>query len=108
MITAWWSTAQDKAPYPFTGTVKKVVFDLKPAAHEDEKALYEHAQVQAVGQEPPTEGHANDPGNHRHLDSVHGSARFGYVGHGFISAGRIMLLALLKGLGGRSGHDGED
>ena len=22
---------EDKAPYPFTGTVKKVVFDLKPA-----------------------------------------------------------------------------
>ena len=32
---------EDKAPYPFTGTVKKVVFDLKPAAHEDEKALHE-------------------------------------------------------------------
>ena len=30
-----------KAPYAFTGTVKKVVFDLKPAArHEDEKALH--------------------------------------------------------------------
>ncbi len=40
---------EDKAPYPFTGTVKKVVFDLKPAAHEDEKALHEHAQMQAVG-----------------------------------------------------------
>jgi hypothetical protein len=50
VITAWWSTAQDKAPYPFTGTAKKVVLDLKPAAHEDEKALHEHAQVQAVGQ----------------------------------------------------------
>jgi hypothetical protein len=25
------------------------VFDLKPAAHEDEKALHEHAAVQAVG-----------------------------------------------------------
>ena len=34
----------DKAPYAFTGTVKKVVFDLKPAArHEDEKALHEAA-----------------------------------------------------------------
>ncbi len=31
-----------KSPYPFTGTVKKVIFDLKPAArHEDEKALHE-------------------------------------------------------------------
>ena len=34
----------DKAPYPFTGTVKKVIFDLKPAArHEDEQALHEAA-----------------------------------------------------------------
>ena len=40
---------EDKAPYPFTGTVKKVVFDLKPATHEDEKALHEHAQIQGVG-----------------------------------------------------------
>jgi arylsulfatase len=40
---------EDKAPYPFTGTVKKVIFDLKPAAHEDEKALHEHAAMQAVG-----------------------------------------------------------
>jgi hypothetical protein len=41
---------EDKAPYPFTGTVKKVVFDLKPATHEDEKALHEHAQIQGVGE----------------------------------------------------------
>jgi len=41
---------EDKAPYPFTGTVKKVVFDLKPATHQDEQALHEHAQVQAIGQ----------------------------------------------------------
>ncbi len=34
----------DTAPYAFTGTVTKVVFDLKPAArHEDEKALHEGA-----------------------------------------------------------------
>ena len=34
----------DTAPYAFTGTVTKVVFDLKPAArHEDEKALHEAA-----------------------------------------------------------------
>ncbi len=32
-----------KAPYAFTGAVKKVVFDLKPAKHEDEKALHEAA-----------------------------------------------------------------
>ena len=38
-----------KSPYPFTGTVKKVVFDLKPANHEDEKALHEGgAQVAAA------------------------------------------------------------
>ena len=30
-----------KSPYPFTGTVKKVVFDLKPGSHEEEKALHE-------------------------------------------------------------------
>ena len=40
---------EDKAPYPFTGTVKKVVFDLKPAtSHDHEKALHEHASVHAV------------------------------------------------------------
>jgi arylsulfatase len=39
---------EDKAPYEFTGTVKKVVFDLKPHGHEDEKALHEHASVHAV------------------------------------------------------------
>jgi len=41
---------EDKAPYPFTGTVKKVIFDLHPATHEDENALHEHAAIQAVGQ----------------------------------------------------------
>jgi len=40
---------EDKAPYPFTGTVKKVVFDLKPAtSHDDEHALHEHASIHAV------------------------------------------------------------
>ena len=38
-----------KSPYPFTGTVKKVVFDLKPGSHEDERALHEGgAQVAAA------------------------------------------------------------
>jgi len=41
---------EDRAPYAFTGTVQKVVFDLKPATHEDEKALHEHAQGHSVGQ----------------------------------------------------------
>ncbi len=40
---------EDRAPYAFTGTVKKVVFDLKPADHESEQALHEHEQTQAVG-----------------------------------------------------------
>ena len=30
-----------KSPYPFTGTVKKVVFDLKPGSHDEEKVLHE-------------------------------------------------------------------
>jgi len=38
-----------KAPYAFTGTVKKVIFDLRPADHEAEKALHEHLQREAVG-----------------------------------------------------------
>ena len=33
----------DRAPYAFTGAVKKVVFDLMPARHEAEKALHEAA-----------------------------------------------------------------
>jgi hypothetical protein len=28
-------------PYAFTGTVKKVVFDLKPSSHDDEQALHD-------------------------------------------------------------------
>jgi arylsulfatase A-like enzyme/uncharacterized membrane protein len=39
---------EDKAPYAFTGTVKHVVFDLKPAGHEDEQALHQHASLNAV------------------------------------------------------------
>jgi arylsulfatase len=33
---------EDKAPYAFNGTVKKVVFDLKPMSHEEEKAFHSH------------------------------------------------------------------
>lgn len=40
---------EDKAPYAFTGTVKEVVFDLKPVAPEAEQALHEHAAIQSVG-----------------------------------------------------------
>jgi arylsulfatase len=35
----------DRSPFPFTGTVKRVVFDIQP--HSDiaaEQALHEHAQ----------------------------------------------------------------
>ena len=39
---------EDKAPYAFTGTVKRVVFDLNPAMLEEEQALHEHARAQAV------------------------------------------------------------
>ena len=39
---------EDKAPYAFTGTIKNVVFDLKPATHEDEKALHEHHSRESV------------------------------------------------------------
>jgi arylsulfatase len=40
---------EDRAPYAFTGTVKKVTFDLMPHAHEHEQALHEHHVVQSVG-----------------------------------------------------------
>ncbi len=40
---------EPKAPYAFTGTVKQVVFDLKPVmAHDDEQALHQHASLNAV------------------------------------------------------------
>jgi arylsulfatase A-like enzyme/uncharacterized membrane protein len=39
---------EDRAPYAFTGTVEKVVFDLKPATHEQERALHEHHSTQTV------------------------------------------------------------
>lgn len=35
---------EDRAPYAFTGTVRRVVFDLRPAAHEDEHSLHEAVQ----------------------------------------------------------------
>lgn len=31
---------EDKAPYAFTGKIKKVIFDLKPLTHEDEEKLH--------------------------------------------------------------------
>jgi arylsulfatase len=43
---------EDKAPYAFTGTVKNVVFDLKPkpTTHDEEKALHEHRTKVEVAQ----------------------------------------------------------
>ena len=39
---------EDKAPYPFTGTVREVVFDLRPVAEKDAHALHQHSATQAV------------------------------------------------------------
>ncbi len=39
---------EDKAPYAFTGKLKNVVFDLKPAHHEAEIGLHEHGAIHAV------------------------------------------------------------
>lgn len=39
---------EDRAPYAFTGTVRKVVFDLAPHAHENEVALHEATARAAV------------------------------------------------------------
>ena len=37
---------EDKAPYAFTGTVKRVIFDLQPLSHEDAHALHAHHAVE--------------------------------------------------------------
>ena len=40
---------EDKAPYPFTGELRTVTFDLQPAGtHDDERALHQHAAVHSV------------------------------------------------------------
>jgi hypothetical protein len=39
---------ENKAPYAFTGTVKRVVFDLKPVHPEAEAALHQHHASQTV------------------------------------------------------------
>ena len=40
---------EDKAPYAFTGKVKKVVFDLKPStSHDGDRTLHEHESIHAV------------------------------------------------------------
>jgi arylsulfatase len=38
-----------KAPYPFTGTVRRVVFDLRPHTHAEEQALHEQAAMTQFG-----------------------------------------------------------
>ncbi len=40
---------EDKAPYAFSGTVKKVTFDLKPEPIETERELHGLSAVQSVG-----------------------------------------------------------
>ena len=37
---------EDRARYAFTGTVKKVIFDLKPMPHQGEKAVHAHHSVE--------------------------------------------------------------
>jgi len=39
---------EDKAPYAFTGTVRRVVFDLRPAHHAAEQDLHRHLVHQAI------------------------------------------------------------
>jgi arylsulfatase len=39
---------EDKAPYAFTGSLNKVVFDLMPLDHESERALHAHGTHQGV------------------------------------------------------------
>jgi len=40
----------DKSPFPFTGTVKKVVFDINPhPSGEQEQQLHEHAHQALAG-----------------------------------------------------------
>jgi hypothetical protein len=39
---------EDKAPYAFTGTVRRVVFDLQPVHHEAEQDLHRHHAHQAI------------------------------------------------------------
>ncbi len=40
---------EDRAPYAFTGTLRNVVFDLKPMSHADERALHEATSQAGVG-----------------------------------------------------------
>ena len=39
---------EDRAPYAFTGTVRNVVFDLAPHAHDEELTLHESSAQAAL------------------------------------------------------------
>ena len=39
---------EDRAPYAFAGTVKNVVFDLKPGTFAEEMALHAHHAVEGT------------------------------------------------------------
>jgi arylsulfatase A-like enzyme/uncharacterized membrane protein len=41
---------EDRAPYPFTGTIHNVVFDLQPLSHDEAASLHEHQAHHSVGQ----------------------------------------------------------
>jgi hypothetical protein len=47
---------EDKAPYAFTGTVKQVVFDLKPATHKEEKPCTSTTRRRRLRPASPAEG----------------------------------------------------
>jgi arylsulfatase len=40
---------EDRAPYPFTGKLDAVTFDLKPLTHEQAEALHEHEHHHSIG-----------------------------------------------------------
>ena len=40
---------ESKGSFPFTGTIRKVTFDLKPHLHEDEQALHAMHHQMAAG-----------------------------------------------------------
>ena len=39
---------EDQAPYPFTGTVKQVVFDLQPGTDQEEQDLHQKHAAESV------------------------------------------------------------
>lgn len=41
---------EDRAPYAFTDTINRVVFDLQPISHDEARSLHEHQSHQSVGQ----------------------------------------------------------